>query len=1056
MNVRNSTLTRSAALVLACGTVAAHGQIGEPPVDLTAPDGSPLIDPFDKTAGSFLAPGTGPLVGNVGWPGSTVAGANYFFTALDLTTGNTNVFSDFGIVDSTQGGPIGFSVSRHNNGDLDITFGIAAPNNPLSYANDPLYEDFDLDLDFELNGQTLDGNGPGDGEIRTGGGSLSLNTGGLPTYGWKPHVSQGVLLVQPIANGVAPFENAERQPGAAPEGPYDSLVLGTDGLRHYWRFEDATDPSGSLTTVADVAGGEDGVVVGVVESEPGLVGNAGLFIGDTDPDANNNIVEIPGSDFNSDFDLQGSFTIEALIRIDSFPRSFQGIISKGDNSWRMSPDGTNPFFEPSANGLAGSTTNNIRPIGDGQWHYVAFVVDQDAGTQFAYVDDTVVGETFPSGSNVDLSDFLVLIGGNAQRTDREWEGNIDELAIYDVALTPQQIQERVDLLGTAGGSDSQDVFGIINAVANSADRTGVGFSMIDGRFGDARSSQKPDSIRIQISAHGNLGEASLPFAVAWFPYEQGWIGGYHTPKGIEYRQSPVFFSDTARDTGAATDPADIASLFVLPEQETIAGRTIQWKQDEASGITEILGITQDNYPTELGLGSFSRTNDFALLFEGTVTIPETDDYFFGLEVDDAGEIDVLVDGQWVNVVNRRNTGGCSLFEGAITLDAGTYPVRIKYLQRGGGGCLSAFLDSPLTFGEPLTFDGPGATVKLYDLDRLDARSGDYQGLVDVDSDGNIDYGLGSWRVEGIARASVTRSLLDHADAVKYLPDPNGSGDNGLHGRVRFDLPGITPDDGMLFVQGTESSSSPVWTGLLPPQPGDSSWEAHLRRSNTSQVDDSGDTVQIVSGPDSITGLGSGMIGFVHVPWDAADLVGGYVLPDGTVRRGEGQFQINKTATGTYALTVPGKTGADGMVLIQPVGISRLDPAFATRALISYEYDSNAGVFEIQARDWQPGDNGSGAFDPTQNTYPLVDSGFYFVWVDFEAPLSLDPVCAADLTGPNGEPDGVLDANDFFEYLNLFSSGDQAADLTGPSGTPDGIIDANDFFEYLSLFAAGCP
>jgi len=32
-----------------------------------------------------------------------------------------------------------------------------------------------------------------------------------------------------------------------------------------------------------------------------------------------------------------------------------------------------------------------------------------------------------------------------------------------------------------------------------------------------------------------------------------------------------------------------------------------------------------------------------------------------------------------------------------------------------------------------------------------------------------------------------------------------------------------------------------------------------------------------------------------------------------------------------------------------------------------------------------------------------------------------------------------------------------ADLTGgPDGGPDGTLDANDFFEYLNLFAAGCP
>jgi len=69
-----------------------------------------------------------------------------------------------------------------------------------------------------------------------------------------------------------------------------------------------------------------------------------------------------------------------------------------------------------------------------------------------------------------------------------------------------------------------------------------------------------------------------------------------------------------------------------------------------------------------------------------------------------------------------------------------------------------------------------------------------------------------------------------------------------------------------------------------------------------------------------------------------------------------------------------------------------------------------------------------------------------------------PDCPADLAGgSDGGPDGTVDANDFFAYLDLFAAGDAAADLTGaPDGGPDGAIDANDFFQYLTLFADGCP
>ncbi|MCC6286119.1 MAG: hypothetical protein IT439_12610 [Phycisphaerales bacterium] len=80
-------------------------------------------------------------------------------------------------------------------------------------------------------------------------------------------------------------------------------------------------------------------------------------------------------------------------------------------------------------------------------------------------------------------------------------------------------------------------------------------------------------------------------------------------------------------------------------------------------------------------------------------------------------------------------------------------------------------------------------------------------------------------------------------------------------------------------------------------------------------------------------------------------------------------------------------------------------------------------------------------------------------------------CAADLTGssdPNdpsyGVPDGLVDASDFFYYLDQFVNGNLAiADLTGSSdpndpsyGVPDGDADADDFFVYLDRFVACQP
>ncbi|TVS07585.1 MAG: hypothetical protein EA423_03760 [Phycisphaerales bacterium] len=56
-----------------------------------------------------------------------------------------------------------------------------------------------------------------------------------------------------------------------------------------------------------------------------------------------------------------------------------------------------------------------------------------------------------------------------------------------------------------------------------------------------------------------------------------------------------------------------------------------------------------------------------------------------------------------------------------------------------------------------------------------------------------------------------------------------------------------------------------------------------------------------------------------------------------------------------------------------------------------------------------------------------------------------PSCPPDLNG-----DGVVDADDFFLFLQLFASGDPRADFNN-----DGVIDADDFFAFLNAFAAGC-
>ncbi|MBX3365160.1 MAG: S8 family serine peptidase [Phycisphaeraceae bacterium] len=84
---------------------------------------------------------------------------------------------------------------------------------------------------------------------------------------------------------------------------------------------------------------------------------------------------------------------------------------------------------------------------------------------------------------------------------------------------------------------------------------------------------------------------------------------------------------------------------------------------------------------------------------------------------------------------------------------------------------------------------------------------------------------------------------------------------------------------------------------------------------------------------------------------------------------------------------------------------------------------------------------------------------------YGSPCPGDTSSSSDPNDPGyGQPDGAVDAADFFYFLDQFASGNLAvADISGSSdpndpayGVPDGAIDAADFFYYLDLFVAGCP
>ncbi len=125
-----------------------------------------------------------------------------------------------------------------------------------------------------------------------------------------------------------------------------------------------------------------------------------------------------------------------------------------------------------------------------------------------------------------------------------------------------------------------------------------------------------------------------------------------------------------------------------------------------------------------------------------------------------------------------------------------------------------------------------------------------------------------------------------------------------------------------------------------------------------------------------------------------------------------------------------------------------DPRELTLRAESADFDLAAAP--ASSGSFAPGQPGAAAYTLTADGEP-GDTGRIRVmavradgagaWTTVDATL----YCPADLN-----TDGVVDADDFFEFLALFAAGDADADFNR-----DGVIDADDFFAYLAAFGDGC-
>ncbi len=195
----------------------------------------------------------------------------------------------------------------------------------------------------------------------------------------------------------------------------------------WWKLDEE-----SGTIAADSSGyGNDGTVVG------GAPWVSGYIDGALDVDGDDDYVDCG---YDPIFDTANEMTVAAWVTIRSIPTAWACVIAKGEYSWRLSNENTEPRFHF---GITLWSENNPSIPGDtavgyDEWHHVAGTYD--GANINVYLDGSLDGTT-DTPSPIGVNAANVLLGENPEAAGRNWDGLIDDVRIYNRALSQAEIGE---------------------------------------------------------------------------------------------------------------------------------------------------------------------------------------------------------------------------------------------------------------------------------------------------------------------------------------------------------------------------------------------------------------------------------------------------------------------------------------------------------------------------------------------------------------------------------------------------------------------------------------
>ena len=143
-----------------------------------------------------------------------------------------------------------------------------------------------------------------------------------------------------------------------------------------------------------------------------------------------------------DFDISGAMSISLWFTTESLTKAWQALVTKGDSSWRLTrQDATNTIALILSTAGGNQRAIAATDINDNTLRHVVAVFDPTlAAPILIYIDGVQDGVSGEFSDTIALNNNVVWIGNNSGSTARSWDGIMDDVRIYDRALSPAEVQ----------------------------------------------------------------------------------------------------------------------------------------------------------------------------------------------------------------------------------------------------------------------------------------------------------------------------------------------------------------------------------------------------------------------------------------------------------------------------------------------------------------------------------------------------------------------------------------------------------------------------------------